>query len=122
MAGSWSPTVAARLKAKFMRNPQGYASVFSEDVSLEVWPAIVEVIKRAEAALETVRPSGAQGERQTYFREDRSAWALLSGARRPRRRSRKEPYPLPANAFRCCVVRMLGRWLSSRSSPLYVNV
>jgi hypothetical protein len=57
------PTAAAGLKSRFMRNPEAYAAVFSDDAPLEVWPAIAEVMKRAEETLETVRPHGTKGDR-----------------------------------------------------------
>jgi hypothetical protein len=73
------PAAAAALKSRFMRNPEAYATVFSDDAPLPVWPAITEVLKRAEAALETVRPYGAKGER--FLARSRNLLGLLAVAR-----------------------------------------
>jgi hypothetical protein len=73
-----NPDVAARLKSRFMRNPEAYALVFSDAVSLEVWPAIAEVLKRSEETLEIVRP-GYKGER--FLARSRNLLGLLGVAR-----------------------------------------
>jgi AIPR protein len=59
-----NPAMAARLKSRFMRIPESYAAVFSEELPLNVWPVIAEVVKRAEEVLQEVRPvGGGKGER-----------------------------------------------------------
>jgi hypothetical protein len=53
-----NPLVAARLKSRFMRIPESYAAVFSEELPLNVCPVIAEVVKRAEDVLQEVRAVG----------------------------------------------------------------
>jgi len=52
-----NPAQAATLKSRFMRDPESYAAVFSEEVPLTVWPMIADVLKRVEEGLSRVRPS-----------------------------------------------------------------
>ena len=75
-----NPTVAVGLKSRFMRNPEAYGMVFSDEVRLEVWPAIAEVLKRAEETLERLRPHGSKGER--FLARSRNLLGLLAVARR----------------------------------------
>ena len=75
-----SPAVAARLKSRFMRIPESYAAVFSEEIPLDVWPVIAEVVKRAEEVLQEVRPvGGGKGER--FLANWRNVLGLLVVAR-----------------------------------------
>jgi hypothetical protein len=74
-----NPADAAGLKSRFMRSPEAYSMVFSDDVSVEVWPVIADVLKRAEETLESVRPHGFQGER--FLARSRNLLGLLAVAR-----------------------------------------
>lgn len=74
-----NPTAAAGLKSRFMRNPAAYGVVFSDNAPLEVWPAIAEVLKRAEDTLETLRPQGSKSER--FLARSRNLLGLLAVAR-----------------------------------------
>ena len=51
-----NPAKATTLKARFMRNPVSYDAVFSENTPIELWPTIVEILKRVEDGLSYVRP------------------------------------------------------------------
>ncbi|MFA6286805.1 MAG: AIPR family protein [Opitutaceae bacterium] len=42
---------ATRIKTKFMRDQVAYDDVFSSDLSIEIWPKIVDVYKRIDTAL-----------------------------------------------------------------------
>ena len=42
---------ATRIKTKFMRNQVSYDDVFSAELPLKVWPILVGVYKRVDAAL-----------------------------------------------------------------------
>jgi hypothetical protein len=55
-----NPRAASRLKTRFMRSAQGYASVFSEEVPIQIWPAIVEISKRVDEELLSVRPRAGE--------------------------------------------------------------
>jgi hypothetical protein len=74
-----NPGVAIKVKSKFMRKPGAYAEVFSEQAPLHVWPAIVDVLKRAEQVLETVRPKGSKGDR--FLARSRNLLGFLAVAR-----------------------------------------
>lgn len=54
-----NPAQAARLKIRFVRRPNSYAAVFSEDFPIGVWPIIVSVMRRVEEGLALVRPSNS---------------------------------------------------------------
>ena len=45
-----------------MRKDQNYETVFSDRQVIHVWLAITEILKRVEAALSKIRPSGGGGE------------------------------------------------------------
>ena len=51
-----NPASAVRVKNKLLRTPVSYASVFPDDLPLEVWPVMVGVMKRVEEELTTLRP------------------------------------------------------------------
>lgn len=53
-----SPSTATRLRSRFMRTDESYDRVFSASTPLFVWPSVVKILKRADAALETLRPRG----------------------------------------------------------------
>ena len=53
-----NPDSAAQLKSKFMRSPSSYEKIFSEKVTLEIWPVIAKILKRTDCVLETLRPTG----------------------------------------------------------------
>lgn len=74
-----NPTADSKLRARFMRSPEAYATVFSDDVPLEVWPAITDVVKSAGETLEKVRPRAPQRER--FLAKSRNLLALLAVAR-----------------------------------------
>ena len=72
-----NPAVASSLKNRFMRNESAYALVFSGETSLEVWPQIVELVKRAEDGLRAIRAAtGPKGER--FLARWRNLVALLA--------------------------------------------
>ena len=50
------PCVSGRAENKLLRTPVSYASVFPDDLPLEVWPVMVGVMKRVEEELTTLRP------------------------------------------------------------------
>jgi hypothetical protein len=52
-----NPASAARVRNRLMRNPTTYASIFSDDFPLEVWPVMVGVMKMVEDELNRLRPS-----------------------------------------------------------------
>jgi hypothetical protein len=59
-----NPSVAARLKSRFMRTQEGYESVFSPEAPIGVWVAITEILKKVESILTEARPGRAsEGER-----------------------------------------------------------
>lgn len=51
------PEIASQLKSKFMRNPDAYEKIFSEDARLDVWPSIAKILKKTDLVLELIRPS-----------------------------------------------------------------
>ena len=58
-----NPAQGAKLRAKFMRKDNSYETVFSDRQVIHVWLAITEILKRVEAGLNKVRPTGGGGER-----------------------------------------------------------
>lgn len=58
-----NPSVATRLKPKFMRNQEAYMRVFSSEFPIEVWPVLVGVFKAVDSALSTIQLSSKPGER-----------------------------------------------------------
>lgn len=50
-----APEAATALRSKFMRNPDLYETVFNEDAMLEVWPKIVQIMKKVDVELEALR-------------------------------------------------------------------
>lgn len=50
------PHKAPTLRSKFMRSPDSYAQVFSEETPIEVWPVIGHILKRVDTVLEELRP------------------------------------------------------------------
>jgi hypothetical protein len=75
-----NPVLAARLKNRFMRNPTSYSSVFSEELPLNIWPVIVEVVKGVERGLISARlESGELGDR--FVAKWRSLVSLICVAR-----------------------------------------
>jgi hypothetical protein len=42
------PARASRLKARFMRNQEGYERVFSDEAPIDVWPRLVALLKAVE--------------------------------------------------------------------------
>lgn len=57
-----NPARGAKLRSRLLRNDQNYATVFSDQHPLEVWLAIVEILKRVESALNVLRPSAEVGD------------------------------------------------------------
>lgn len=56
------PFRATKIKSKFMRNPKSYATVFSEENSLSVWPNIIKILKKTDFILEKTK-GGNNGEK-----------------------------------------------------------
>ncbi len=52
------PHFAASLKSKFMRSTDTYEAVFNGAVPLDVWPRIVQLLKKVDIELEILRPQG----------------------------------------------------------------
>lgn len=71
---------ATRLRSRFMRTQESYASVFSEDLPIQVWPVLVNVYKSVDAGLSTVPSARRRGER--FINTWRPLVALLVVARR----------------------------------------
>lgn len=75
-----NPAVAAHLRSRFMRNNETYSSIFSDDLPLQAWVTVTEVLKRVEDGLSQVRPVG-MGESQRFLANWRNLVALLAVAR-----------------------------------------
>jgi len=73
-------TQATRLKSKFMRIQEGYKSVFSPKLPIEVWPVLVNVFKSVEGGLSNISSPLRRGER--FIRNWRPLVGLLVVARR----------------------------------------
>lgn len=73
---------ATRLKSKFMRSQDGYESVFSAKLPIEIWPVLANIFKSVDAGLSTVSSGRKRGERQV--RNWRPLVAFLAVARRIR--------------------------------------
>lgn len=54
---------ATRLRARFMRNQEGYESVFSEKIPIEVWPVLANIYKSVDAGLTNIPFARRRGER-----------------------------------------------------------
>jgi hypothetical protein len=50
------PHTAASLRSKFMRSTDSYEAVFDGSAPLDVWPKIVQVLKKVDVELESLRP------------------------------------------------------------------
>jgi hypothetical protein len=75
-----NPVAAARLRSRVMRTKEEYYSVFSENVPLQIWVTVTEVLKRVEDGLSQVRPTqGSRGER--FLAHWRNLVALLTVAK-----------------------------------------
>jgi len=57
------PHKASKLRSRFMRVPASYEQIFDESAPLDVWPKIVQTLKRVDEALEALRPRGKGTER-----------------------------------------------------------
>lgn len=55
------PEIAGKLKSKFMRDPEAYEKIFSENINLEVWPKIAKILKATDFVLENLRVTGQAG-------------------------------------------------------------
>ena len=62
-----------------MRDPTSYARIFGADTPLEVWPHLVDVFKRCDDALESMRPTNSPTDR--FVAKRRSHLALVAVAR-----------------------------------------
>src|SRR5262249_55960741 len=59
-----NPTMASRLKNRFMRDPVSYEAIFSARIPIRAWPAIVAVTKKVEEDLSSIRlQDGEMGDR-----------------------------------------------------------
>ncbi len=75
-----NPVAAARLRSRVMRTTEEYYSVFAENVPLQIWVTVTEVLKRVEDGLSQVRPTqGSTGER--FLAHWRNLVAFLTVAR-----------------------------------------
>lgn len=50
------PATAAKLKQKFMNNPEQYSSIFSENTDLKIWSKLALLYKKTDAFLHKIRP------------------------------------------------------------------
>jgi hypothetical protein len=75
-----NPVAAARLRFPVMRTTEAYYSVFSENVPLQIWVAVTEVLKRVEDGLSQVRPTRDSGG-ERFLAHWRNLVALLTVAR-----------------------------------------
>jgi hypothetical protein len=46
-----NPAVASGLRSRFMRNQEGYETVFSDKFPVELWPILVDIYKRVDSSL-----------------------------------------------------------------------
>lgn len=46
-----NPRAAAKLRTKFMRTQEGYSSVFSPELPIEVWPQLAAIFKATDSAI-----------------------------------------------------------------------
>lgn len=75
-----SPNKAGTLKTRFMRNAASYEAVFSDMVSIELWPKLAEVLKKIESHMISAVPRlNATGSRN--LGKWRGAVALCSVAK-----------------------------------------
>ena len=75
------PATAAVLKSRFMRKQESYEQVFSGNVSIDVWPRIVAILKSVEEQISNSRRAheGVRGER--FLRTWRGLIGLLVAAK-----------------------------------------
>jgi hypothetical protein len=76
-----SPSAAATLKQKFMRNEHSYRSVFSERVPLDAWPKLAAILKLVDAELNELRSGEKPHLRQKFLKAWRHLVALIVVAR-----------------------------------------
>jgi hypothetical protein len=76
-----SPSGAATLKQKFMRNEHSYRSVFSERVPLDAWPKLAAILKLVDAELNELRSAEKPHLRQKFLKAWRHLVALIVVAR-----------------------------------------
>lgn len=69
------PHRAVTLRSKFMRSPETYNAVFSQEAPIEVWPQIAHILKRIDAGLEELRPLASSTDR--FLKNWRYIIALL---------------------------------------------
>lgn len=69
------PHRASTLRSKFMRSPETYNAVFSQEAPIEVWPKIAHTLKRIDAELEKLRPFASGTDR--FLKNWRYMIALL---------------------------------------------
>jgi AIPR protein len=72
-----NPALAARLTPRFMKNTNNYSLVFSDNIPLDVWVVITEVLKRVEEGLNELRPMDPFGSHRFVYRW-RNLIALLT--------------------------------------------
>jgi hypothetical protein len=58
-----NPSPASSLRSKFMRSQEGYDSVFSPKLPIEVWPVLAHVYKQVDAGLTSLPSPERRGER-----------------------------------------------------------
>lgn len=72
-----SPLKAANLRAKFMRNKDTYALVFSDRAPINVWPKIGHILKITDEALLASRSSSSIGKNRRFLKVWRHVASLL---------------------------------------------
>ncbi|RAJ78952.1 AIPR protein [Chitinophaga dinghuensis] len=75
------PHSASQLKSKFMRKPEQYAEVFSQDLNISIWPILAKIIKKSDEVLELNRSFGKTGT-DGYLKRWRHLLAIITVARR----------------------------------------
>lgn len=56
------PSVASTMKQRHLRNKDVYARVFSENVELTAWPALISIVRAVDAQLQKLRGGTGTGE------------------------------------------------------------
>lgn len=74
------PHKATGLKSRFMREPQKYNAIFSEDVELKLWPKIALILRKTDKKLEDLRPK-KNTNLENYLKSVRYVVSLLTVGR-----------------------------------------
>jgi hypothetical protein len=76
-----SPSKAAALKQKTIREPVVYSRIYSETFHIGVWPKLVSVLKEVDIELEKIRHAAAHRGGERFLRTWRHLVALIVVAR-----------------------------------------